>query len=173
MREFEGTKDEILKKAREKLSPEIVKFIDKVNSEEFSKSNLIEVLHMVQREYGYLERTSLQAVAYLMNIPAAKITGVASFYHYFNLKKMGKYHVEVCLGTACHVKGADKIAKKLKDELGIDFGETTKDGLFSLAMARCIGMCALAPVITVNGKVHQNVAPKDIPKILEEYVKSS
>jgi NADH:ubiquinone oxidoreductase subunit E len=166
---FEGTKEEIEEISKKELSKDIVSFIEKCMKGENSESNLIAVLHMIQDEFGYLEEDKLRAVSHLMNIPIAKITGVASFYHYFKLKKVGKYIISVCLGTACHVKGADKLLEKLKEELNIELGETTEDGLFTLEAARCFGACALAPIVKVGDDVYPRVSEDEVLKILEKY----
>ena len=168
---FEGTREEIEKKSKEELGEKIVSFIEKCLKQENSESRLIDVLHMLQDEYGYLEEDKMRAVSYLMNIPAARISGVASFYHYFKLKKVGKYTISVCLGTACHVKGADKILKKIEEELSIKIGETTKDGLFNLEAARCFGACALAPVIKIGEDFYPRVTPDQVRGILDKYSK--
>lgn len=168
---FTGSKDEIRKQAEKALNREIVAFINKCLKDEHPDSLLIAVLHKVQEEFGYLSRESMDAVSVLMQIPTAKISGVATFYHFFNLKKKGKYVISVCMGTACHVKGADKLIEKLQDELGIKLGETTNDGLFTIEEARCLGTCALAPVMKVNDDVHSQVTVDQIPKILEIYFK--
>lgn len=169
MNYFTGTKEEIEKKSKEVLTDEIVQFIDNAMKQEYSDSMLIAVLHKVQEKFRYLEKEKLQAVAYLMNIPMAKVSGVSTFYHFFHVKPRGKYVISVCLGTACHVKGADKLVEKLQEELGIKLGETTTDHLFTLEGERCIGTCALAPVIKIGDKVYPHVTPDQIPKILEEY----
>lgn len=148
---------------------EVMRFIESIKNEEHSEANLIEVLHMIQSEYGYLSEENLKKVAYSMNIPLAKITGVATFYHYFKLKPVGKYVINVCTGTACHIKKSDLLVEKLKEELGIDFGETTKDGLFTLSQSRCFGACALAPIMKIGDDVYSSVTPDQIPKILEYY----
>ena len=166
---FVGTKEEIKEISKKELSNAMVTFIEECMKKENSDSNLIAVLHMIQDEFGYLEENKLRAVSHLMNIPIAKITGVASFYHYFKLKKVGKYIISVCLGTACHVKGADKILEKLKEELNIGLGETTKDGLFTLEAARCFGACALAPIVKIGDDIYPRVSEEEILKILEKY----
>ncbi|KPK31980.1 MAG: hypothetical protein AMS24_05185 [Chlamydiae bacterium SM23_39] len=151
------------------LPSDIIEFIESIKNEKNSESNLIEVLHMIQNKYGYLSEENLTKVSYLMNIPLAKITGVATFYHYFKLKPIGKYVINICMGTACHIKKSDILAEKLKEELGIDFGETTKDGLFTLMQSRCFGACALAPIIKIGKDVYSSVTVDQIPKILESY----
>ena len=99
----------------------------------------------VQAKFGYLNSAHLDAVAQLLQVPAAKVAGVASFYHFFRLQPRGKYIINVCLGTACYVKGSDRIAQRVIDELGITWGETSKDGIFTLEQSRCLGTCGLAP----------------------------
>jgi NADH:ubiquinone oxidoreductase subunit E len=124
-----------------------------------------------QRIVGRIEQ--LDAVAQLMQIPAAKVAGVASFYHYFRLKPRGKFLINICLGTACYVKGADRVAQRLMDELGISWGETSSDGMFTLEGARCLGTCGLAPVVMINEEVHASVTPDEIPVILQKYLKQA
>lgn len=155
---------------RAMLTPAILAFIDAHRTEEHSESMLIATLHMVQAEYGHLGPGHLEAVAQLMQIPLAKVTGVATFYHYFRLQPRGKYLINVCLGTACYVKGAEKVAQKLTDELGIRFGETSSDGIFSLESTRCVGTCGLAPVVMIGDEVHGPLTPGQIPTLLETYL---
>ena len=116
---------------------------------------------------GYLATPQLDAVAQLMQIPAAKVAGVASFYHFFRLQPRGRFMINVCLGTACYVKGVDKVAERLRDELGISWGETSKDGLFTLEGSRCLGTCGLAPVMMIGDDMHGQVTPDQVPGILE------
>ena len=161
--------DEYLEKCKKELPEHILKFIEECKNKEHPDSHLISILHKVQDEYGYLAKEKMEAVAQLMQIPAARVSGVATFYHYFRINPVGKLVISVCLGTACHVKGADLVAKKLEDELGIAFGETTTDGLFTLEPARCLGMCAMAPIIKIGDDIHSHVTPDQIPAILESY----
>ena len=153
------------------LPEHIIQFIETHRNDEHSESNLIGILHMVQRHFGYLGQEQMHAVAQLAQIPLAKVTGVATFYHLFRLQPRGKHIISVCLGTACYVKGADKIGQRLMDELGIQFGETTKDSMFSLDNSRCLGTCGLAPVIMVDDQVYGPVTPSEVPIILEKYIK--
>jgi NADH:ubiquinone oxidoreductase subunit E len=166
-------KSDLLKKEEEKaraiLPVGVVKFIEECGARARHESYLIAVLHKVQNELGYLGKEHMDAVSVLMQIPAAKVTGVASFYHYFSFSPRGKNRISLCLGTACFVKGAGKVLDKLKELLGIDVGQTTKDGLFSIDVARCVGACALAPVMIVNDKVYAEVKPDQVAKILGEY----
>lgn len=156
--------------AKAALGDDIVSFIDWCRKQEHADSQLIAVLHMVQDRYGYLAPEKLDAVAQLMRIPAAKVTGVATFYHFFRLQPRGKFAINICMGTACYVNGADKVAAKIKEELGIDFGQTTTDGLFSLNSALCLGTCGLAPVVMINDQVFPKVTPDKVPALLEKIV---
>lgn len=157
--------------ARDTLGDEIVEYIQTCLSGPHSESRLIAVLHQVQNHFGYLGNAQLDAVAQLMQVPSAKVSGVASFYHYFRLKPRGKFIIRVCLGTACYVKGADRVAQRLSDELGITWGETSSDGVFTMEGSRCLGICALAPVMMVDDEVHGNVTPDEVPVILDKYLK--
>jgi NADH:ubiquinone oxidoreductase subunit E len=151
------------------LGEKIVAYIDQCSTGPHPESNLISVLHKVQAEYGYLAEAHLDAVAQLMQVPAAKVAGVASFYHYYRLQPRGRFMIRICLGTACYVKGADRVAAKLMEELGIKFGETSTDGVFTLDASRCLGTCGLAPVLMVDDEVHAEVTPDQVPAILEKY----
>ncbi len=156
--------------ARQVLGDDIVKFIALCQTEPNPESQLIAVLHKVQSVYGYLAEAHLDAVAQLMQIPSAKVAGVASFYHYYRLEPRGRFMINVCMGTACYVKGADRVAQKLMDELGIRFGETSTDGIFTLESSRCIGTCGLAPVMMIDNDVHAEVTPDQVPVILDRYL---
>ncbi len=164
---------EVQEFAKKTLPQEIIEFIEQSKKEPHPESKLIKVLQMVQEHFGYLGKTQMDAVAYLMEIPTAKVTGVATFYHYFRLVPRGKNMIRVCLGTACYVKGAERIVEKLKEELGIHLGETTKDSLFSLEGTRCLGCCGLAPVVEINGEVYGQVTPDKVPAILEQFYEKS
>jgi NADH:ubiquinone oxidoreductase subunit E len=161
--------DEVLEKSKKALPQEILSFIEKCLKEPHSESQLIAILQKTQTHFGYLTEDAMNAIAQLMQIPTAHVTGVATFYHLFRLKKSGRFIISVCTGTACHVRGSDVLAKKLKEELGIDFGETTNDQLFTLESTRCLGMCALSPVIKIGEDVYAQVTPDQIPSILERY----
>ena len=160
---------EIKAAAEAALPAEVVAFIASHQGTPHSESHLIAILHMVQNAAGYLSKEQMDAVAQLAQIPLAKVTGVATFYHYFRLHPRGKHMINVCLGTACYVKGADKIAQRLMSDLGIQFGETTKDGMFSLESTRCLGTCGLAPVVMVDDQIHGPVGPGDIATLLDKY----
>lgn len=134
-----------------------------------TKGALIPVLHEAQEVYGYLPMSVQKKVSEGLNIPLEEIYGVVTFYTQFSLNPKGKYQIQVCLGTACYVKGANLILEKLQEKLGIDVGECTEDGLFSLDGCRCIGACGLAPVITINEDVYGRLTPDEIEGILDKY----
>ena len=161
---------EIEKQSREALPEQVVDYIDRCRRGPHPESQIINILHKVQSHYGYLPEEQLDAVSQLMQIPTAKVTGIATFYHFFRLVPRGKFVINVCLGTACYVKGAQQIVEKLQEELGIRFGETTKDGIFSLEASRCLGMCGLAPAITIGSDVYGQVTPDQVPVLIAKYV---
>ena len=133
------------------------------------KSNLIQLLNSIQEYYGYIPKEAIIYLSEEMDIPAAEIYGVITFYSRFSTKPKGKYNIAVCLGTACFVKGSEKILEKIKKELGIDVGETTKDGKFSIEATRCVGACGLAPVFTIHGDVYGKATEEMVEKVLNEY----
>ena len=140
-----------------------------INSKKTEKGALIPILHKTQDLFGYIPELVQKEIAEALKIPVSKVYGVVTFYSYFSLKPKGKYIINVCMGTACFVKGSNNIFDRFKQELRINNGETTKDGLFTLEDVRCIGACGLAPVITVNGKVYCNVKIADVANIIKEY----
>lgn len=150
-----------------KLPAEVVAFIDECRERPHGESYLIAVLQKLQVAVGYLGRDHMDEVAWRMGIPYAKVSGVATFYHFFQFQPKGRHTVTVCMGTACYVRGAAKVLERFKEILQIQEGETTKDGRFSITNARCIGACAMAPVVVVGEKVYGNVKPSDVEKILE------
>ena len=133
------------------------------------RSYLIPLLHKLQHEEGYLKSEHVAEVARLFDTTPAEVEGVASFYNHFKLTPQGKHTVSVCLGTACHVRGAGAIADKLQELLGVSEGNTTEDGLFSFTAARCVGMCALAPVVIIDGNVFGSVTPEAVEGILKQF----
>jgi len=148
---------------------ELRKHMTGLKEKDHPESYLIDILHKAQGLYGYLDRKVMDEISVFMNIPSAHIWGVATFYHYFNLAPVGKHIISVCLGTACHVKGADKILKTIKNELGIQIGETTEDSLFTLQGTRCLGACGLAPVIMIDGKIYGELTKQKVLAIIKEY----
>ena len=157
--------------ARETLGEEIANLIDTCREDAHPESRLIGILHKVQETFGYLGEEELDAVAQLLKVPAAKVAGVASFYHFFRTTPRGKYVIHVCMGTACYVKGADRVAQKFMEELGISWGETSNDQIFTLEGSRCLGTCGLAPVVMIGDDVHGNVTADQVPVILDTYLK--
>ena len=134
------------------------------------KDNLIQILNDVQEHYGYIPTSAQMGIANYLNIPLAEVYGVVTFYSRFTLKPKGKYNVAVCLGTACYVKGSEKILERVKERLKIEVGETTPDGKFSIEETRCIGACGLAPVFTINGEVYGKATVQSLDKVLDEYM---
>ncbi|WP_099187248.1 NADH-quinone oxidoreductase subunit NuoE [Tepidibacter mesophilus] len=142
---------------------------DFINSIEDKKGALIEVLHKAQHIFGYLPKDVQLFISKRLNIPSSKVFGVVSFYSYFTTKPRGQYVINICLGTVCFVKGADKIMEKFEQTLNIKCGETTPDGKFTLEGLRCVGACGLAPVVVINEKVYGKVTLDDVEKILFNY----
>jgi NADH:ubiquinone oxidoreductase subunit E len=143
--------------------------IDQTRSLPHPESYLIAVLQMLQKHFGYLPAKTLDMVSQRMQIPSAKVTGVATFYHFFSFVPKGKHTISICLGTACYVKGAGILVDRLKEMLDVEVGNATKDNLFTLEVARCVGACALAPVMIVDDKIYANVRPDELAKILSKY----
>lgn len=140
--------------------------IEKYGADE---KNLIQILHMAQAIFGYLPENVLKFIASEMDMPYSKVTGVVSFYSLFSTQPKGKHTINVCLGTACYVRGGAKIVDKIKEILDIDVGETTEDRNFSLQVMRCMGACGLAPVISIDDTVYKRVNPNKIRQILAKY----
>ena len=150
---------------------EILNFkIDLINKRHQAGS-LIPLLQSAQDSYGYIPEKVIHYISELVNIPAAEIYGVITFYAQFRLKPLGKNLVRICEGTACHVNGARTVLSVLQDELGISTGETTDDGQFSLESVACLGCCSLAPVMMINNETHGNLTSEKIRKILSDYHK--
>ena len=126
-------------------------------------------LHQAQEIYGYLPMEVQKKIADGLDVSLEEVYGVSTFYSQFSLTPKGKNHISVCLGTACYVKGADKILEKITQRLGIQPEECTEDGAFSLTACRCIGACGLAPVMTINEDVYGRLVPEDIDQILAKY----
>jgi NADH-quinone oxidoreductase subunit E len=127
------------------------------------------ILHKAQEEYGYIPRAVALKLSKELGVPLAKMYGVITFYHFFKLKKPGKYKVSVCLGTACYLKGGQDIIQELENLLGVGVNTVTDDGLFSVEAVRCVGCCGLAPVLTVNGEVYGKLKKDQLPGIIAKY----
>lgn len=147
---------------------ELDKFIDETGSTD--ESSLIMVLHRAQHIFGYLPKEVQIHVAQKLDVPISKVYGVISFYSYFTDQPRGKYIVQVCMGTGCFVKGADKVMESFEAELGVKSGDTTEDMKFTLSGVRCVGACGLAPVVLINEKVYGHVQSEDVKNILSEYL---
>lgn len=131
---------------------------------------LMPVLHEAQNIYGYLPSEVQTVIADELNVPLAEVYGVATFYSQFTLNPKGKHKISVCLGTACYVKGSDKILEAVEKELGIKCGECTPDRKFSIDSCRCVGACGLAPVMIVDGEVYGKLTAGDVAGILDKYI---
>jgi NADH-quinone oxidoreductase subunit E/NADP-reducing hydrogenase subunit HndA len=130
---------------------------------------LINVLHRTQEHFGYLPAEVQEVIASRLNISTAQVYGVVTFYSFFTMTPKGKHPISICMGTACYVRGAEKVLDEFKKELAIQVGQTTPDGKFSLSSLRCVGACGLAPVVLVGEKTYGRVAPDDVKAILKEY----
>ena len=137
----------------------------KTKYREAHRDSLIPILQELQAGEGYLAEDSLREVSELLNLPMSKIYGVASFYNQFRFHPIGKYHILICRGTACHVKGSIALLNSLRHELKIEPGQTTRDGLFTLDVVACIGACGLAPVICVNGEFYAKMTPDRVTEL--------
>ena len=153
-------------RTNQEMFNELAEFIESLDS---NPNELIAILHRAQSIFGFLPKEVQEFVAAKLDIPVSKVYGVVTFYSFFTMEKKGKYVINVCLGTACFVRGADKILREFEAQLGIKSGETTEDGLFTLSSLRCVGACGLAPVVQVNGKTYGNATTETVKQILEEY----
>lgn len=151
----------------EKIKAEVQEILSKYKKE---KDNLIQILNDIQVKYGYIPKVAQIEVANYLNMPLAEVYGVITFYSRFTLVPKGQYNVSVCLGTACFVKGSKEILERAKSKLGIEEGQTTSDGKFSLDTTRCVGACGLAPVFTVNDEVYGKATVKKLDEVLDEYM---
>lgn len=136
---------------------------------EAGRENLIPILQEIQAAEGHLSKESIVEVGSYLNIPSSNIYGVATFYNQFRFQPNGKYHIQVCRGTACHVLGSSTVLQEIEKQLKIKAGNTTRDGLFSVEVVACIGACGLAPVISVNGEFHAKVNSATLAEILDTY----
>ena len=148
-------------------------FLEKLFQEYLpEKDNLIQMLNEIQEHYGYVPMNIQRELSEFLKIPMAEIYGVVTFYSRFSLEPQGKYKISVCLGTACFVKGSQKIMDRLTDRLKIGPGQTTKDGLFTIEQTRCVGACGLAPVFTVNGEVYGKASVQKLDEVLDKLIES-
>jgi len=148
--------------------PEVEEFINGLSD---LNGALIPTLHMAQETYGYLSKEVQLFIARKLEIPAARVYGVATFYSLFSMEKRGVYRVNICMGTACYVRSAENVLAEFEKELKIGAKQTTGDGMFTLDSVRCVGACGLAPVVMVNEKVYGRVKPSDVKHIVEEHLR--
>jgi NADH-quinone oxidoreductase subunit E/NADP-reducing hydrogenase subunit HndA len=152
------------------LRKEDVEYIKGVcNSFSNDPQELINVLKGCQEHFGYLPAEVQEVISNHLNVPVARVYGVVTFYSFFSMVPKGKHPISICMGTACYVRGAEKVLDEFKKELGINVGQVTNDSKFSLSSLRCVGACGLAPVVLVGDKTYGRVAPDDVKKILKEY----
>lgn len=152
----------------EQMTPELKAFVEEWKDK---PGNLIMVLHRVQQTYGFIPRSIAIEISKMLEVPLAKIYGVVTFYNFFKLQKAGKYIIQVCLGTACYLRGGDDLIKEFEKQLGIGVNATTPDGLFSIEAVRCIGCCGLAPAVVVDGEVYGKLTKGDVAGVIEKYRK--
>ncbi len=153
-----------------KLQPQAVKLITEiVERYKDEPTPTMMILEDIQKEYGYIPLEVQELVSELTGVPVSDIYGVVTFYSFFSMVPKGKYVIGVCLGTACYVKGAQLVLDKFSQELGIKPGETTEDGLFTIDVLRCIGACAIAPAVSINGKVYPQCKVDNVANIIKEY----
>ena len=132
-------------------------------------SELIQALHRVQEDLGYIPEEAQRTVAAALRVPLSQVHGVVTFYHFFRTEPVGRHIIRLCLGTACYVRGAARVLQALREELGVDLGGTSADGLFTLEGVRCLGACGLAPVMMVDGEVYGRLTPRRAREILSRY----
>ena len=145
--------------------------LDTIIDDEFgnNKENLIMILQAIQRKYNYLPQPALTYLSVKIGIPYSKIYGVATFYSTFSLQPRGRNIVSICLGTACHVRGGERVRERIQDNLKIGDGQTTEDQRFTLESVRCIGCCSLGPVVKINEDMHGRISSDDVDRILDQY----
>jgi NADH-quinone oxidoreductase subunit E len=148
-------------------------FMDRIDQilnefQQVNRDSLIPVLQAIQDEYGYLSDESLEKIGTHLRLPASKIYGLATFYSQFTFAPRGKYHIRVCNGSACHIDRSSSILKELNKQLGIDDGEATRDGMFSLEVVACVGACGQSPVIAINEAYHAKVKSSSIRGLLDD-----
>jgi len=142
--------------------------LDYIYNYEQNPSSLIPLLQRTQENFGYLPKEALEEISRYLRIPLSRVYGVATFYAQFRFEPLGKYVIKICHGTACHVNGAVNISQAITEELGIEEGQTTEDGLVTLERVACLGCCSLAPVIMINDKVFGKLTPEKVRKLMKK-----
>ena len=133
------------------------------------KSLLVDILHDIQAESGYLPREALEETSHSLDVPLSRVYSVATFFKAFSLKPRGRHLINVCLGTACHVRGADKVREQIEQELGIKTGENTPDLKYTLETVNCVGACALGPMVIIGEDYHPEMTPDKVTSVLQSY----
>ncbi|MDI3543457.1 MAG: NADH-quinone oxidoreductase subunit [Candidatus Atribacteria bacterium] len=155
---------------KEVISPEQEEALEVILQKFKGKpGGLIQALHAIQNLIGYLPPPVLKKVSQALDIPLSEVYGVVTFYHFFSLKPRGKHIIQVCLGTACYVRGGQEILNRLEKDLEIGVGEVTEDRLYSLEVMRCAGACGLAPVVRIDNDIYKRVNPAQITEIVKSY----
>lgn len=158
------------KKTKVRLSPEIKSALTKIIDEHKNKNgSLMLILQATNKLYNYFSQGVLRYISQELDVPVSVILRIATFYNAFSLIPQGKHTISVCMGTACYVRGSERLLTKLGDILSVGIGETTKDLKFTLKSVRCLGCCSIAPVVMINDKVYGHLKLKEIPKILKDY----
>jgi len=149
-----------------KFSNELISFIDDWKNQ---PGNLIMILHRVQEEFSYIPRAAAKKISEILDVSLSKIYGVITFYHYFKLEKPGEHNIQVCMGTACYLKGGEDLLEELESILGIGVNQVTEDGKFSIEAVRCVGCCGLAPVVVIGDRVFGKLTKKKLPEVLSNF----
>ena len=152
------------------LPQELLSFVDEWRDK---PGNLIMILHKMQEIFGFIPRAEALELARVMDIPLAKIYGVITFYHFFKLKKPGKNKIQVCMGTACYLKGGQDLIDEIENLIGVGVNQTSEDEMFSMEAVRCVGCCGLAPVVTVNNEVYGKLKKAGVPEMLAKHREES
>ncbi len=142
--------------------------LDYIYNYEQNPSSLIPLLQKTQENFGYLPKEALEEISRYLGVPLSRVYGVATFYAQFRFEPLGKYVIKICHGTACHVNGAVNISQAITEELGIEEGQTTEDGLVTLERVACLGCCSLAPVVMINNKVFGKLTPEKVRKLIKD-----
>ncbi len=148
------------------LPEELLAFVEEWRDK---PGNLIMILHRMQQIFGYIPRAEALELAHVMDVPLAKIYGVITFYHYFKLEKPGRHKIQVCMGTACYLKGAGDLIQEVENLIGIGVNETSDDGEFSMESVRCVGCCGLAPVVVVSDEVYGKLGKGDMAEVIAKH----
>lgn len=151
------------------MTPVLQAFIDEWKDKQ---GNLIMILHQVQEIYGYIPREIAIEISKQLHVSLAKIYGVVTFYNFFKLQKAGRNKIQVCMGTACYLRGGEDILLEFEKQLGVGVNATTGDGAFSIEAVRCLGCCGLAPVVVINGNVHGRATTKQVAGLIAQYRKA-